>query len=124
MSETFERYRRSFAEADLAAFEALCFHQAETVAEPYARLLKAPSMRDSLVALALVERARESSAQAIHTLTRCRLEAVVRRGVVVGGQHRLRFELGDQFGAGCIFVFGVIHSFVSLQRVWSITADP
>ena len=66
MSEIFERYRRSLAEADLESFEALCFHHAETVAAPYSRLLNAPRIQDHAVARALVERAYENSAQAIH----------------------------------------------------------
>jgi hypothetical protein len=66
LSERFESYRRGFTVADLETFEALCFLQADTVAAPYSRLLKAPTMHDSLVARALVERAHENSAQAIH----------------------------------------------------------
>jgi hypothetical protein len=65
LSERFELYRRSFTDADLETFEALCFNQAETVAAPYSRLLNAPSIRDQAVARALVERAHENSAQAI-----------------------------------------------------------
>jgi hypothetical protein len=66
LSEIFERYRRSLAQADLESFEALCFHHAETVAAPYSRLLNAPRIQDHAVARALVERAYENSAQAIH----------------------------------------------------------
>jgi len=67
LSRKFERYHGSFAEADNSAFEALCFHRAEEVATPYSRLLKAPEIKDGVIARLLVERAYEVSAEAIRT---------------------------------------------------------
>ena len=68
MSERFELYRRSFTDADIETFEALCFHHARTVVAPYSRLLNAPSIRDHAVARALVERAYENAAPVIHNV--------------------------------------------------------
>jgi hypothetical protein len=65
LTQTFERYHRSFTQTDLRSFEALCFHRAEEVVTPYSMLLRSPAIGNTLVAQVLVEHAYENSEEAI-----------------------------------------------------------
>jgi hypothetical protein len=61
MNRDFERYKRELSTDDLKSFEALCFHRADEVAEPYTALMNAPKMAEKLVTAPLVKRAWENS---------------------------------------------------------------
>jgi hypothetical protein len=65
MNPNFERWRSELSQDDLKSFEALCFHKADVVAQPYTALLNAPKIIEKTAAAPLIARAWENSKEAI-----------------------------------------------------------